>query len=260
MKDDVASIIDYLDTSSVTQTTYGLHILDHLLFRLIAEIETQSESHPSELLQEFIDTQDNVAFNLVSYLVDAYRYDLPEKEQLLLNRSIQGCLLIHPASRLVFNRAKNMKRLLHVLSDSPKTSITVAVISTLIHVLLKCPTNYRVFEACGGCSIVIRHLRLNSADEISQPAATATTSVSGQIARTSTSSAFDQQTLNFKIIEFLMLYLSEEEEQEEQEGEGEGFDHYKQRKTVQEKAKLFEKEFPEIDLLIENLNSLGSLQ
>ena len=53
--------------------------------------------------------------------------------------------------------------------------------------------------------------------------------------------------LNFKIIEFLMLYLSEE------------IDNSGGGKSIQEKSQLLINDFTEIDSLIENLNQLNNL-
>ncbi|CAK9435400.1 uncharacterized protein LODBEIA_P01270 [Lodderomyces beijingensis] len=248
MKDDISYIIDHLDSSSEKDILQGLDLLDQFLFNLVPEIQLHVDNFThSDQLRAFIKLQDNAALNVVSYLAKIYNRELANDQLVKLNRTVQGCLLIHPASRAIFNRAKNMTRLLNVLHESNDIAVSITLVSTLIHIVLDEYENFRTFERCGGCGVLIRHLKLNSIDEFPQSKPPNHSSpISSSSPSSSTTAISNQQNLNFKIIEFLMLYMTEEPDNTH------GL-------TVKEKSKLFEKDCPEIDLLVESLIELNKL-
>ncbi|KAI3405715.1 hypothetical protein KGF56_001321 [Candida oxycetoniae] len=242
--EEIIFIIDKLDSSNEDEILRGLNLLDKYLIRLVTELEICSSNGGGncfltcELVENFVQLQNNPAYNIASYLVRIYDCNLSDSNLILLNRMLQGCLLLHHSSRSNFNHGRNMKRILTKLDEHRDIPAIISVISTLIHILLKNYENYRSFETNGGCTKLIQHLKLNSIDEIPQQKPKNSTMSPSLIS--------NQQKLNFKIIEFLMLYMIEET-------------NNKNGKSVEEKARLFKQDFPEIDLLVENLNELSKL-
>lgn len=246
MEKEIIDIINAFDSSSVRETERFLEdatkVMKSLLPSIIILMKTLNASKSSQL-SKFISLQDEVLYNFTYPLIDVYKSFLKEKidtkkAQLLLkgNKLLQGLLLLHPNSRTIFNRKENMKVILGYLDMQLDdclelaTELTVSFITTLIHILLKDLSNFRVFEEVNGCSLVIRKLRLSPSGSNGE---------------------FDlslSQDLNFKIIEFLVLYLVDEKEIRSQAP----------RKTIKEKAGYFRLDFAEIDSLIENLNDLKS--
>ncbi|RLV96070.1 hypothetical protein JA1_000484 [Spathaspora sp. JA1] len=244
----IHTIIDLLDSPDITSINVGLTTLQQLLYDLLPYITkyynnktspntTNIHQIPTQL-QRFIDLQDNFQYNLCEHLVNIYRLEnITSTEDILLqcNNLVQGLVLIHPNSRKLFHRSKNMKTILDLLEASEKISIelTMSIITTLIHILLKDFKNYRVFEEQNGCSILIRRFKLSSFD-LTQ--------------KNINSKQSNLQNLNFKIIEFLMFYLTEE-----------SVVNNPNPKSIQDKSNLFKSDFPEIDDLIESLNQLKDL-
>ncbi|KAL6452323.1 hypothetical protein SBY92_001581 [Candida maltosa Xu316] len=235
MEKQILDIVESLTSNELPTIITGLQDLDTLLYNLLPSIKIyhQFKSHDSNL-KNFINLQNNFQFNLMQYLVPIYNYDLSNENYLLLNKLVQGLLLIHPTSKKVFNISKNMKVLLDLLETNTSKELIISLISTLIHVLLKNFDNYRVFENLNGCGIIIKHFKLTSFENLQ--------SDTGEKEKDS-----DNNNLNFKIIEFLMLYLLEE------------VNNPTGSKSIEEKSQFFIKDFPEIDSLIENLNQLNNL-
>ncbi|KAK4669165.1 uncharacterized protein QC763_200590 [Podospora pseudopauciseta] len=63
---------------------------------------------------------------------------------------IQGVLLLHPPSRVLFQRSVHMNLLLDLLEPINSPAIQCATIITLVVALLDMPQNIRVFEALDG--------------------------------------------------------------------------------------------------------------
>ncbi|KAI5960524.1 hypothetical protein KGF57_001920 [Candida theae] len=244
MESKVSVIIDELESSELSRVSKGLYLLETLLLGLVQELKNYNDGGTdSSNLQEFIKSQDNFGFNLTSYLAKLIKRDLPKNEILLLHRDLQGLLLLHPPSKTVFKREANMSPILNLLDRRDDKIITITTITTLIHILLKNYDNYRSFENSNGCPKLIQHLSLASVLNIDesgeiQPRSSEASKKKGR-------SSLEQQ-LNFKIIEFLMLYMSEEV--------GNPHPH-----TIEMKADLFRDAFPLIDLLIESLSELDKL-
>lgn len=226
----------FLEHSSI-QT--ALTSLDGLLKSLLPQIETHKRSGNG--LQKFLKLQDNFRFNIVSHMVRPLDYiythldDVPLETVVLYNRLLQGLLLVHPASRACFTNSVEMTKIIQFVGlDNGKTpfEITITFISTLLHILLKNLENFRVFEACNGCSIIIKKLNLS---EFALP-------------KDNSSKIANQQMLNFKVIEFLLFYMSDEEPLDSND-----------KRTVKAKSDYFRQDFPDIDNLIESLNNLKTI-
>lgn len=248
MEDTILEIIDHLDSTHIDDLIQGIVKLDEVLSLLLPYI-TASRKNPqvprNVKLANFISLQDNFQYNIPSHLIQFYKViwdDIGRVDIniiLTCNRLLQGLLLLHPESRKIFNRLNNMNTMLNFVritdggDDKPHLPIevTISFISTLIHILLKDLTNFRVFEENNGCSIVIKKLQLSSfpPHKDSQPS--------------------KQQELNFKVIEFLIFYLIDENE----------ITSTSKRRTTQEKSELFRPDFPEIDSLVESLNDLKNI-
>lgn len=236
MHSQLAAIVDTLTSDSIEEIRLGLFTLDALLYELVPSIRKKHESGASDdRLAAFISAQDNFKYNVASAMVLAYRTfsDYHENVQnetiLLANRLLLGLLLIHPESRNTFGYRRNM-RLMVLLLDPENPLFLVELcdsfISLLMHILLQNVRNMRVFEQCGGCHQVIRHLDPQKGNG---------------------NNAAAQQHLYFKVVEFLIFYLTDES--------GLGDD----TRTIQEKAGLFRPDFPGIDDILANLNDLTSL-
>ncbi|CAK7890896.1 hypothetical protein CAAN3_01S02652 [[Candida] anglica] len=263
---ETSSISRKIELSS--RNKQGIEQLDKLLGSLVPYLQKQqkvgSTIDPESPLVRFIALQDSFEYNVTSSLLQIYKTlskqeqssNNPETTQILLtcNRLLQGLLLIHPPSRKLFSRKENMKLILHFIneqeqSENQSTSFNVIIsfISTLVHILLKNLNNFRTFESCDGCPIVIQKLNLQ---ELSSPNKKAT--VGGVM---SSNLIKNQQDLNFKLIEFLLFYLVDENEV--------NFDYSTissaKKLSVTEKAELFRDVFPGIDALVENLDDLKNL-
>ncbi|EGW33349.1 uncharacterized protein SPAPADRAFT_137577 [Spathaspora passalidarum NRRL Y-27907] len=246
MESRICDIIDLLDSQNVKDISVGLASLQQLLHNLLPYITTyynnRTSHHQHNLqhtpteLQKFVALQDSFQYNICEHLVNAYKLpSIGEDNLLQCNNLLQGLVLIHPNSRKLFHRSRNMKTILDLLQASESISIelTISVITTMIHILLKDFTNYRVFEENKGCSILIRRFKLSSFDPTQM---------------NSDSKESNQQKLNFKIIEFLMFYMTDENTVDNPNP-----------KSIQDKASFFKQDFPEIDDLIESLNQLKDL-
>ncbi|CUM55310.1 uncharacterized protein AC631_02109 [Debaryomyces fabryi] len=248
MEDIILDIIDHLDSRHIDDLIQGIENLDKVLSLLLPYI-TSSRKNPqaprNDKLVSFVNLQDNFQYNITSHLIQFYKVvweDIAGVDMdiiLTCNRLLQGLLLLHPESRKIFNRLNNMKTMLNFVritngGDGERhipVEVTISFISTLIHILLKDLTNFRVFEESDGCSVVIRKLQLSSfpPHKGSQPS--------------------KQQELNFKVIEFLIFYLIDENE----------IASSAKKRTTQEKSDLFRPDFPEIDSLVESLNDLKNI-
>ncbi|KAK6457993.1 cell division protein Cdc14 [Scheffersomyces xylosifermentans] len=262
MEDSIADLIDLLDSSNLKEIQSALNSLDVLLSQLLPEIvkfhkassaptpTNNNSSHPPGKLSTFIVLQDNFQYNIASHLINFYKYvlanntNVDEESLLTCNRLLQGLLLLHPNSRNIFNRTKNMKVILDILeaSDEIGFEATISVISTLIHILLKDFRNFRKFEENNGCSILIKSFKLSSFD------------MSRKSNSKDTKKTYNQQDLNFKIIEFLIFYLIDETTIANATN-----DASTPLKSIKQKSDLFKSDFPDIDSLIENLNELKEL-
>ena len=200
-------------------------------------------------LTEFQALQDQYEYNIVNLLLSTYKQlksnDATDTENvsnqeniLLMNKLLQGLLLIHPNSRKIFSKKDNMMLMISFIQNSGNETPTVVIsfISTLVHILLKNLDNFRAFEKCGGCAAIIKHFNL-------------------QALQTTANTNPKQQELNFKIIEFLLFYFVDENEV--------SFDHsttpFAKKLSIDDKASFFREKFPGIDGLIINLNDLKSL-
>lgn len=311
MRDTVLSIIDCLEDESTARIRVGLDDLDELLQQLVPYIRAWRQNpngikHPK--LVQFESLQDLFESNITNALLLVYNYLLRHLDDastplrvyfpmiLTANRLLQGILLIHPNSRNIISRAKNMKLILSFLqlphdssgqedifneedgnhtdedddhnnknkernhnrkisgssshsngnTNSISIEVSISFISLLIHILLKNLQNFRVFEDNDGCAIVIRKLELTTSISDTQP--TSSPSLPNKI--------FNQQDLNFKIIEFLVFYLIDETEIFPHQNNT----HNKLKiRSLKEKAEFFRPEFLGIDDLIEHLNHLKNL-
>lgn len=248
MEDIILEIIDHLDSRRIADLIQGIVKLDEVLSLLLPYITAwrKNPQAPRNVkLVSFINLQDNFQYNITSHLIQFYKEvwkDIAVVDTdiiLTCNKLLQGLLLLHPASRKIFNRLNNMKAMLNFVRATNggdgephlPVEVTISFISTLIHILLKDLTNFRIFEGNDGCAIVIRKLQLSSfpPHKDSQPS--------------------KQQELNFKVIEFLIFYLIDENE----------IASSTKKRTTQEKSELFRPDFPEIDSLVENLNDLKNI-
>ena len=274
MEQELIQIINLLTSNELPTVITGLEQTHQLLMSLLPSIKqyqnllmntnnnsaslmyNQRHIKQNRDLQQLIQfqiSQDNFQYNLIQYLLPIYdKYKLSLNDYLLSNQIIQGILLIHPNSKRIFNiNQHNMKIILDLLdgcnnkdTTNDNIKLSISLISTLIHVLLKNYDNYRIFENLNGCSILIKHFKLSSFENINDQNNTNTNTNSNN------NNNEDEElnnNLNFKIIEFLMLYLSEE------------IDNSGGGKSIQEKSQFFINDFPEIDSLIENLNQLNNL-
>ncbi|KAK6465289.1 cell division protein Cdc14 [Scheffersomyces coipomensis] len=254
--ESIIEIIESLDSNKVEEVSFGINNLDYLLGQLLPEIVSHYETSTTLKLQSnrvsntsqqlnkssFISLQDNFQFNLASHLINYYKIINEDNSKidvataLLCNRLLQGLLIIHPNSRMLFHRPSNMKLILQLLETSDIT-FSISLISTLIHILLKDFKNFRVFESCNGCSVIIKRFKLSSFD------------INKKQQTTTKHKVDTQQDLNFKIIEFLLFYFIDETKINPQD-----------YKTLDQKSNFFRIDFPDIDNLIESLNELNDLQ
>lgn len=177
---------------------------------------------------------ENLAAALLSILPRLSRSAKPEicAVIVLANHLLLGILLVHDELRRLFGRMSNMKAVLHFLEeDGYQLDVSISCISLLIHILLKDLKNMRTFEACGGGHTVLRHLHQELADLDDH-----------------------HQKLHFKVIELLVLYLTNEKEIQRSSDSDVG------RLSTLEKAALLRPDFPGIDSLVASINDLTLLK
>jgi len=104
---------------------------------------------------------------------------------------LQGSLLLHPHSRTLFGRERNMNLLLDLLDPNSAPSILQATLHVLVVALLDHPHNTRVFESADGISTLTSLFK----------------------------SRTTPQELKLKVIEFLYFYLMPETSGEESQGD-----------------------------------------
>lgn len=234
------SIIEQLNSGDVESVESGITEVDLLLRSLAPAIQKlHSSGSMDPRLRAFIALQENFQYNLANELLEAYRTLQGSKRKtstlIQINTAMMGLLLIHAESRRLFSKKANMLLILSFLDPkSPAYSVErcASFVSLLIHILLRNLRNIRVFEACGGCMAIIRLLQLSPENE----------SVSDELAEV-------QQTLHFKVVEFLIFYMTDESELK---------DGSVPMKTISEKASYIKPEFPAIEDLVENLNDLST--
>ncbi|CAH6719479.1 hypothetical protein CLIB1444_02S09472 [[Candida] jaroonii] len=242
MESQILPIISDFDDQNMDKFVEGLDSLEKILTSMLPHIENQRNTVvKSGKIGKFLKLQDNFQFNITQHLVKCNDLiyenidDISTELIIRYTRSLQGILLIHPSSRTIFNSNIQMTKVLKFIElDNSKYpfEINISFISLLLHILLKDLKNFRTFETCNGCSIIIKKLNLSDF----------------QLKNPSKNSKSDQQVLNFKIIEFLIFYLNEEDK----------FD-FPDKKTVKQKSDFFRKDFPGIDNLIESLNDLKNI-
>lgn len=245
-------IIEKLDSDEIDSIESGIILLEAFLADLVPEIvytRNNTDASQSSNLTKFIEIQNNFQFNLASYLLGYYKVinrDISKMNVMIFtacNRLLQGLLLLHQDSRNLFNRDFNMLLILGILAlpneatdaslemSTVPIEITVSLISTLIHILLKNLKNFRTFENNNGCSILIEKLQLPSFMQgLSLPSP-------------------KQQELNFKIVEFLIFYMFDETD----------LPSTLPKYTIKAKCNLFRPYFPGIDALVENMDDLKRL-
>ncbi|CAH2354700.1 hypothetical protein CLIB1423_18S01728 [[Candida] railenensis] len=288
MESKITHVIENLEASSDSNgclsqaNRNGLDSLGALLKELIPYINDNSVSEKSPL-SSFVALQDSFQYNLTASLLNVYKVSAPgspgsENHILKANTLLQGLLLLHPASRKLFSRRENMNLILSPLrkANNPSINLSISLISTLVHILLKNLGNFRMFEKCGGCTTVIEHLNLLALEQqneqqhqrISDGSASPATQHDDDnpISNSTTLSfhtamsnetiklrASQQQDLNFKLIEFLIFYLVDEKEVNFDD------DTSASKLSIGSKTDLFRDQFPEIDSLVENLNELKNV-
>lgn len=231
-------IADCLCSESIAEIARGLTLLDELLLSLVPSIrKLRSTGVQDSRLAEFCASQDNFQLNVASALLLAYTTlsgsERAESHILVANRQLQGLLLIHPPSRNVFGRRSAMHTMIAFLDRKYPlylVDVCISCVSLFIHILIKNTTNMRMFEECGGPLRIIYYLQ-----------------------HTPQSQGDPEQTLRFKVIEFLIFYLGDETELGPSQGRS------ATTLTTQQKADLLRPDFPGINELIENLNDLASL-
>lgn len=238
---ELAAIVDTLLSDNVDQISLGLATLDAFMHDLVASIRKYHTLGISDArLSAFLATQENFQTNLAAAFVSVYRTFSESPAQVLVekitmaNKLLLGILLVHPPSRYTFGNRWTMELIVLFLDPQHPLfliEVCVSFISLLIHILLQNVRNMRVFEQCGGCQQVVRHLDPPKSG--------------GGV-----ESASARQHLYFKVIEFLIFYLTDESLLAGGLGK---------TRTTEEKASLFRPEFPGIDDLIDNLNDLTSL-
>ncbi|KAM9903546.1 hypothetical protein OXX79_003289 [Metschnikowia pulcherrima] len=251
MQTELCAVLEQINSVDVDRIWKGLKLLEAFLESLSPAVRKYHRSGiVSNKLASFRALQENFQYNVASGLLKTYSL-LASSSQTIneiyfakANFLFSGLLLIHPESRLLFGNEQNMALILSFLdpeSGSYKENLGVSFVSLLIHILIKNVRNMRSFEKNNGCQILIHHLNVNPA-EVSQ------NQDCGRVTK-------DQSTLHFKVIEFLILYLSDESELLALPNNA-GVHGV----SVREKADLFRPKFPGIDDLIESLNDLNSLR
>lgn len=246
---ELALIVELLLSDNVGEIRVALDSLDAFMHEMVSSIKKyHNGSSADSRLLAFLQSQDNFQYNLALAFVSVYRTISESASEsgsksdsrvqietiLLANKLLLGILLIHPSSRTTFGIKRNMKLVILFLDpENPYFLIEICIsfMSLLIHILLQNVKNMRVFEQCGGCQKILRHL---------EPLAH----------RKDSELASARQHLYFKVIEFLIFYLTDESELAGGPGK---------TRTIEEKASLVRPEFPGIDDLIDNLNDLTSL-
>ncbi|KAG8158610.1 hypothetical protein KVR01_011732 [Diaporthe batatas] len=107
--------------------------------------------------REFFKLQDGFQWNIATRLIQTLdrllaKSDDGSMDLLMLSAldSLQGVLLLHPASRLLFSREQSMNLLLDLLEPVNCPAIQAATLLVLVVALLETPRNTRTFENLDG--------------------------------------------------------------------------------------------------------------
>lgn len=256
MRRQLTEINSGLCSTNGIETRRALGLLSTVLRSLISQISLTRFNTPTlGPLATFIDLQNDFECNLASHMMQYYRWivatglcHVRPDDVVTCNRLLQGLLLIHPRSRSVFSLPENMSTLLSLVSGenalyaeitkNHAIELELSFVLTLIHVILKNIKNYRTFEQCGGCPAVINLFKLAHSQPHEKLQGNPITNEDPLVG---------QQNLNFKIVEFLIVYMADELVLDAESCP---------RKTAQEKCALFRPHFAEIDTLVQNLNIL----
>lgn len=248
MQNELSTIIDKLSCDSLPEINQGLDSIEKLLKALAPSIRKFHQTAIIDTkLSPFIALQSNFQYNITTGLISVYQFiskhspEVSEDVLIRTNYLLSGILLIHPESRSVFSRGKNMALMLSFLDSETSLcleNLSVSFVSLLIHILIKNVKNMRVFEENNGCQILIHRLNMSPVGN----SGNSNTGGEGKI-------------LHFKVIEFLIFYLADESELLNLlQNVG------VRSMSVKEKADLFRPKFLGIDDLITSLNDLTSLR
>ncbi|KAK0670526.1 putative cell division control protein 14 [Cercophora samala] len=112
---------------------------------------------PDPAFREFFKLQEGFEWNVAQRLLTTLDWLVVRGgdgsyDMLIVNALdlIQGVLLLHPPSRVLFQRSVHMNLLLDLLEPINSPAIQCATIITLVVALLDMPQNIRVFEALDG--------------------------------------------------------------------------------------------------------------
>ncbi|KAK4645328.1 hypothetical protein QC761_200590 [Podospora bellae-mahoneyi] len=112
---------------------------------------------PDPAFREFFKLQEGFEWNVAQRLLTTLDWLVVRGgdgsyDMLIVNTLdlIQGVLLLHPPSRVLFQRSVHMNLLLDLLEPINSPAIQCATIITLVVALLDMPQNIRVFEALDG--------------------------------------------------------------------------------------------------------------
>ncbi|KAF3761107.1 cell division control 14, SIN component [Cryphonectria parasitica EP155] len=107
--------------------------------------------------REFFKLQDGFQWNIATRLVQTLdklyaKSDDGSLDMLIVSAldSLQGVLLLHPPSRVLFSRVQNMNLLLDLLEPINCPAIQSATLLVLVVALLETPANTRTFEQLDG--------------------------------------------------------------------------------------------------------------
>lgn len=240
MDSEIDQIIEALTSNQLGAIAEGLALLEGLL-QLVVPLarKLQATGVAGQRLTLLLALQETFNRNISAALLAAYTTlaehmaDVEPGTVSTANLLFKGLLLLHSPSRALFARRSNMALVLLFLERAPlqPAQHSTSLVSLLTHVLLNSIPNMRTFEACGGCPLLMRQLH-----------------AAPGVADDDTSQHY------FKVIELLIVYLSDESELQ-----GLGHNAGAPTLSLAEKADLLRPDFPGIDDVIANLHDLTSM-
>lgn len=152
---------------------------------------------------EFIRLQNNFQYNMASQLAlllhhlwNLYKSSKTHSKELnecivLLLKDLQGCLLLHPPSRKIFEARYNIGLLLEILDYNVGNDILTNCIPVLVSCMVRNVKVIRLFEELHGPMIICKLLKSKAEQDNTTPS----------------SSVGDVKEVEVKILEFLFFYL-----------------------------------------------------
>jgi len=167
-----------------------------------------TSKHP--IFGDFVSLQESFEYNMAAQLLGVLRNSMDHSRQehgldpvqtSLLLKNLQGCLLLHPKSRIIFAKDYNLAQLLNLLDYTVNSDIVIACIPVLVSTMVRNVRVIRTFEELQGPKIICDLLKAKAKED-------STMSYQRQNRKPGADKELERiREVQVKVLEFLFFYL-----------------------------------------------------